>query len=160
MIHRDMESLRSDWRDLATATLRFMQADPEIRGAGYQVIVLETLRDLDVQMAYAVRSRIKARPGDGCNDLQWVQRFFAKAKVGWFPTAEENTRPSTWTLDSKHLDGLAFDAAPSKDGVNPDWNAPDAVWERMASIAEANGIVPGRHLPDRKKDSPHFEARS
>lgn len=159
MIHRDMESLRADWRDLAIITLRDMQADPVIKNAGYQIIVLETLRDVAVQMAYAVRSRIKARPEDGCTDLDWVHRFFAAAGLSWAPTAEENQRPSTWTLDSAHIKGHAFDAAPSRDGVNPAWDAPDAVWERMATIAEAHGVVPGRHFPDRKKDSPHFEAK-
>lgn len=158
MIHKDFECLRSDWRDLALTAFRAMQNDPQIEAAGYQVIVLETLRDLAVQMAYAVRSRMKARPEDGCTDLEWVRRFFAAAGL-WSPSAEENQRPSTWTIESKHIKGLAFDAAPSKDGVNPDWNAPDAVWERMATIAEAHGIVPGRHFPDMMKDSPHFEAR-
>jgi hypothetical protein len=66
--------------------------------------------------------------------------------------------PSTWTLDSKHTDGLAFDAAPSKDGINPDWAAPDAVWDRMAQIAEEKGLVAGRRW--KNKDSPHFEAKA
>ena len=158
MIHRDMESLRFDWRDLAIRTLREMQTDAQIKAAGYQVIVLETLRDLAVQMAYAARSRMHARPEDGCTDLQWVQRFFAAAGLSWAPTAIENMSPSTWTLDSMHIKGLAFDAAPSKDGINADWGASDAVWERMATIAEAHGIVAGRHF-GRKQDSPHFEAK-
>jgi hypothetical protein len=158
MIHKDFECLRSDWRDLAIVTFRAMQTDAQIKAAGYFIIPLETLRDLAVQMAYVVRSRIKARPEDPHDDLGWVQDFFRKAGLSWIPSAAENASPSTWTLDSAHIKGLAFDAAPSKDGINPDWSAPDWVWERMATRAEAYGIVPGRHFPDRKKDSPHFEA--
>jgi hypothetical protein len=159
MIHKDLECLRADFRDLAIPAVKEMREDEEIVKAKYGILILESWRELMVQMAYVVRSRIKARPEDGCTDLEWVRRFFVRAGLNWAPSAEENLKPSTWTLDSKHIDRLAFDAAPSLDGVNPDWNAPDWVWERMAVIAEKHGIAAGRRFPGRKQDSPHFEAR-
>jgi hypothetical protein len=155
-LHKDIASLDKSIQKKALECIAEMNADPEIKKAGYSVIILETLRDLAVQMAYAVKARIKALPTEEKTDLEWVRYFFRKAGLSWQPTEDENSRPSTWTLDSKHIDGLAFDAAPSKDGKNADWNAPDTVWERMAAIAEKNGFKAGRRW--KNQDSPHFEA--
>lgn len=156
-LHKDIGSLRKDIQTKATECLAEMNADPDIKKAGYSIIILETLRDLTVQMAYAVRARIKAHSTDDINDLQWVQNFFKRAGLTWSPSAEENKKPSTWTLDSRHIDGLAFDAGPSKNGAVVDWKAPDAIWDKMASIAEKHGFSAGRRW--KNKDSPHFEFR-
>ena len=154
-LHNDMALLDSRIRDRAISCVNEMKKDSVIVSAGYTVVVLETLRELAVQMAYAVKARIKARPEDGKTDLEWVRTFFKKAGLSWAPSANENMIPSTWTLDSRHIDGLAFDAAPSRDGKNPDWNAPDVIWDRMATIAEKHRFAAGRRW--KNKDSPHFE---
>jgi hypothetical protein len=145
LIHRDFDLLAPSFVDAAKASYSAMQADTEIRAAGYQVIVLETRRDLCVQMAYASRGRMPP---------EWVRRYFAAAGL-WTPTDAECGRASTWTLQSKHLEGLAFDAAPSRDGKSADWTAPAEVWERMAMIAEEHGLAAGRRW--KNQDSPHFE---
>lgn len=132
-------------------------ADSEVlREAGYKVIMLETLRDLAVQYAYAMRGRMVARPEDGMSSVQWIQKAFQKAGL-WQVSPSETARPSTWTLDSKHLEGKAFDAAPSKDGERPDWSAPEHVWEEMHRIGLQVGLRCGADFPGKQKDSPHYE---
>lgn len=141
----------------AAGTLAFddMCNDADIKSAGFRIILLEVRRSIAVQMAYAVKARIRALPEDARTDLEWVREFFRAAGLSWVPTKDENTRPSTWTLDSQHLIGMAFDAAPSRDGIKPAWDAPDWVWERMAVIAERRNLKAGRRW--KNKDSPHFE---
>jgi hypothetical protein len=151
----DLKDLNSKVRFDAMLAVQEMRDDPDIKAAGFQIILLEVLRPLPVQMAYAVKARIRALPEDARSDLEWVREFFRAAGLSWVPTKDENTRASTWTLDSKHISGLAFDAAPSRDGIKAAWDAPDWVWERMAVIAEKHGLKAGRRW--KNKDSPHFE---
>lgn len=56
---------------------------------------------------------------------------------------------------SPHNFGLAVDLCPLKDG-KPDWNAPDAIWKRMADTAKEYGLVPGYYFKS-IHDAPHFE---
>ena len=122
---------------------------------GYKVILLETLRDLAVQMAYAMRGRLVARPEDNLSSEQWIQKAFQKAGL-WQISKDETTRPNTWTLDSKHLEGKAFDAVPEKNGV-VDWNAPETVWEELHRIGLECGLICGADFPGKKQDRPHYE---
>lgn len=150
-----LDDLNPAIRNKAKAAFREMSEDREIAGAGLKIILVEALRTLPVQMAYAVKARIRALPEDARTDLEWVREFFRAAGLSWVPSKDENTRPSTWTLDSKHIDGMAFDASPSRDGIKAAWDAPDWVWERMAQLAEKNGLKAGRRW--KNKDCPHFE---
>jgi len=155
---KTMEALSEGFREQAKAALAAMREDKFLHDEGYPyVVVLETRRLLTVQMAYAVRGRFKALPGDPYDTEGWVRAFFREAGIPWVPSDAECTTPSTWTLQSKHIDGEAFDAAPSKDGVYPAWAAPDIVWERMATIAEAYGLAAGRRW--KNHDSPHFQKK-
>jgi hypothetical protein len=151
----NLDDLNPAIRDKAKTAFREMSEDKEIAGAGLKIILVEALRTLPVQMAYAVKARIRALPEDARTDLEWVREFFRAAGLFWVPSKDENTRPSTWTLDSKHIDGMAFDASPSRDGIKAAWDAPDWVWERMAQIAEKHGLKAGRRW--KNKDCPHFE---
>jgi len=92
---------------------------------GIPVIVLETRRELCTQMAYFSRGR-------GPKEL--VFAYFERCGL-WKLTEVEAATINTKTLYSKHLDGLAIDAAPVKDG-RPWWAAPREVWLRMFAIAE------------------------
>lgn len=150
-----LDDLNPEIQDRAKAAFSEMSEDPDIKAAGIKMLLCEVLRPLPVQMAYAVKARIKALPEDMRTDLEWVREFFRAAGLSWVPTKDENARASTWTLDSKHVVGMAFDAAPSRNGLNAAWDAPDWVWERMAVIAERHGLKSGRRW--KNKDSPHFE---
>lgn len=59
----------------------------------------------------------------------------------------------TWTLSSKHLQGLAFDVAFS--GANQYPNDPQ-LWARLGSIGESVGLTWGGRF--RKPDRPHFQS--
>ena len=120
----------------------------------YRVILLETLRDLAVKFAYYMRSRLTARNGDAYSSIGAVQKAFELAGL-WKISAAEASVPSTWTLESKHLKGEAFDAMPSKDGINPDWKAPQEVMEEMHRIGLQVGLRCGADF--KSKDSPHYE---
>jgi len=88
-------------------------------------IVLETRRELSTQMAYYSRGRAPA---------ELVRAYFARCGL-WTLTALEVATANTKTLYSKHIDGLAADIAPEKDG-KPWWDAPRKIWLLMFEIAE------------------------
>jgi len=155
-IHRSVELLVPACQVKCEDFLSMCEESEVLREAGYKVILLETLRDLAVQMAYAMRGRFVARTEDGMSSAQWIQKAFQKAGL-WQVSPSETARPSTWTLDSKHLEGKAFDAAPSKDGNSPDWNAPEAIWEELHRIGLQVGLRCGADFPGKQKDSPHYE---
>lgn len=156
MLHSEIALLRPAFQVKVEEFLKRCHDDSLLEAAGIQPVVLETLRELPVQMAYAVKARIRSLPEDGRADIDWVRDFFKAAGLGWVPSLAENERASTWTLKSKHLEGLAVDVAPSRDGRNPWWGAPDPAWKRMADISRDCGMSPGYYW-DGKKDSPHHE---
>lgn len=113
---------------------------------GYRIAVNETVRTLPVQMAYYSRGRM-ASASD-------VKAMFKAAGL-WELGDAEAMRKVTWTLESKHLRGLAFDAGPSKDGSEVDWGAPKEAWDAVARIGKALGLVCGAYWTT--PDPPHFE---
>lgn len=154
MIYRKITDLDPSFRASAQNFLNALDVELKSPASPFAIagvkgfVILETKRELPIQMAYATRGRM---PSD------WVKAYFKKANL-WQITDAEAAVISTWTLDSKHLDGKALDVAPSKDFVTPFWNAPDAVWDKMAAIAEACGLIAGRNWKG-KQDSPHFEMK-
>ena len=155
-LHTDIELLVPAAENKCRELLDLCGSSSVLQRLQYRVMILETLRELAVQMAYAVKSRIRARPEDGIQDADWTRMFFRKAGLSWSPTDAENRLPSTWTLDSKHIDGKAFDLALTKDGTNPDWNAPDEAWQEVWKIARSLGLTCGADFKN-KKDPGHFE---
>ena len=66
----------------------------------------------------------------------------------------------SWTIRSKHLDGMAIDVCPWEEFsmYGPDklaWNADNAVWEKLGEIGEALGLRWGGRW--KKRDLGHFE---
>jgi hypothetical protein len=141
--------------------------DPRMRGAaiklcrrcveeGIPVVVRETLRLLVVQIAYWLRGRAPA----------WVVKAVFKRCGLWAISDAEANTINTETLYSKHIDGLAMDLAPAKDGL-PWWDAPLEVWERIWAIAEdecgldacAGGKWQAWKKNGRPWDLPHIEWR-
>jgi len=69
-------------------------------------------------------------------------------------------RGVSWTLHSKHLDGLAIDICPYLvyDLHGPDkleWQTEDPVWQRLGAIGERLGLRWGGRWT--QKDMGHFE---
>lgn len=111
-------------------------------------IVVETRRELAVQMAYFSRGRMKPEE---------VQKMFAAAGL-WAIGTTDAAKPVTWTLASKHLEGRAVDIVPSLPNSPkvPDWTAPGVVWKVIGAAAKAEGLQWGGDWKDRM-DAPHVE---
>ena len=147
-----LEDLEPVFRDKATKALELMRSDEKLRALGVvSIIIVETRRTLATQMAYYSRGRM-GKP-------EYVRAMYEAAGL-YQPTDKECDTPNTWTLKSKHIDGLAVDLCPSKDGKACWWDAPDAVWQRMAQIAEDCGVAAGYRWAPPKQDKPHFEAKA
>jgi hypothetical protein len=155
-LHHDIESLDPSFQPTCRAFLAAAVSDPTLKRLGYVGAALnETWRELVTQFAYAMRGRLAARPEDDFSSAQWIEKAFIKAGLWQLGDAETKT-PVTWTLDSKHIERLAFDAGPSKDGKSVDWNAPAEAWEALHQIGLKLGLRCGADFKG-KKDSPHFE---
>ena len=145
-----LDGLSPKFKERVEAALDRMASDAELKALGVsRIIVVEGLRPLSRQMAYYSRGRMKTPD---------VQAMYLAAGL-YKPSDTEAQTPITWTLKSRHIDGLAVDLAPSQDGKSIWWTAPVAVWERMGLIGQSFGLEWGGTWPDRKKDSPHFESR-
>jgi hypothetical protein len=159
MTHSQIELLQPDFQVIVKRMIAQMEADPVIKAAGVIMILpRETLRDLDVQMAYYSRYLYNSTGGKADTArfyIAYVRAMFAAAGL-WVPTDKECLTPSTLTLKSKHLEGKAIDIAPSRDGKSPWWNAPEEVWQRMGEIGKAAGCRWGGDFKG-LNDSPHFE---
>ena len=147
-IKTDIGLLSTVFQAKARQLLSALKTDPVWTAAGYRPIVTETLRELPVQMAYDSRSRMP---------IADVRAMFAAAGL-WKLTDAEARTPVTWTLKSKHLDGLAVDIAPSKDGFSPAWNAPPGIWQRIGTHARELGLEWGGDWAG-KVDRPHVQGK-
>ena len=141
ILNTRIEDLRPD---VAEKCRRFLQA---CKDAGLDVRLNETKRARVLQMIYALQTFYPL------DEINLVRKEFGL----WAPTADENTRRATWTLRSKHCDGLAFDAVVYKDGL-PWWKAPRSVWEQMGTIGESCGLSWGGRW--KNTDCPHFEVEA
>jgi len=145
MIHNDLSLLKPSAENLVRAALEEMRNDPKLKELGVTSIgVLETKRDVEVQMAYYSRGRMQ---------VQDVKAMYKAAGL-YQIRDDEARRMVTWTLDSKHLKGEAADIVPNKGGV-PWWNAPDAVWKRMGELGTKAGLSWGGSW--KNADNPHYE---
>lgn len=144
-IHTNLDLLNDTIKEKASSALSAMQTDSELKRLGAdRVQVIETLRELSTQMAYYSR---------GLMPVANVQAMYSAAGL-WKIGEKEARQQITWTLDSKHIRGLAIDIAPVKGG-HVWWNAPHAVWERMGQIGESHGMLWGGRW--KNKDGPHYE---
>ena len=141
---RDIDRLKPE---LAKRTRAFLA---ELKKRGIEVIVLETDRTVDTQLAYYAQGR---KPLEEVNAL--------RKKAGLYLLTEaENKRIVTKTTQSRHFGGNAVDIAPVKDG-RVWWNAPEQVWQEIGAIGEACGLdwCAGGYEQVWGKgwDNPHFE---
>jgi peptidoglycan L-alanyl-D-glutamate endopeptidase CwlK len=140
-LHRDIESLAPEAQEKARAFLGELDAE-KIR-----YCVIETVRTLLVQKAYYAQGR---KPLEEINTLR-------RAAGLWEIGPEEGKRIITWTLDSRHLTGMALDLVPVDIDDSIMWNAPFETWEKIGSIGEKNGFEWGGRWKER--DLPHFEVK-
>jgi peptidoglycan L-alanyl-D-glutamate endopeptidase CwlK len=147
-----------DPKDLTLETQAKLFAFRERMDAeGIPWIITSTRRTEEEQKALYAQGR---HPLNVVNDL--------RVKAGMAPiTDKQNARPVTWTMKSKHIDGLAFDIAILKD-AKPTWEEKvdvdlDAVpdYTEAGMIGEAVGLVWGGRFRNKKglmePDFPHFQ---
>ena len=147
MIHKKITDLELSVQERFQKAYEEMNRSTKLKDLGAEsVAISETLRDLPTQMAYFVRGRM---------DPKYVKQFYAAAGLYEIGDVEART-VCTNTLRSNHMSGRAVDFVPVRNGALW-WNAPDAVWQVMGEIGEANGLKWGGRWKE-LKDSPHFEA--
>lgn len=73
--------------------------------------------------------------------------------------AQGRTKPGnivTWTLNSRHLKGTAFDVVIMENG-KPDWRVSNQKWAKMGEIAKMLGLLWGGYW--KTPDYPHLELK-
>lgn len=142
-----IKDLNKSVQSAAKKAYKAMNESETLKKLGVEkVIIVETKRDLAVQMAYYSRSRMK--------DPKFVKAMYKAAGL-YEPTISECNTANTQTLNSNHIKGIAIDFAPYKNGKIW-WNAPDSVWNEMGTIGKKYGFSWGGDWKD-FKDKPHFE---
>ena len=132
---RKLEDLDQRCQDAARKTLDALNADDELKNSGVVGwLVVETRRELSVQMAYFSRGRMAP---------DHVRMMYDAAGIKQQLTDKETQTAITTTLKSRHLSGLAMDIVPVKADGTVWWDAPVRVWMRMATIAEGFGWESG-----------------
>jgi peptidoglycan LD-endopeptidase CwlK len=74
--------------------------------------------------------------------------------------AQGRTKPGqivTWTKNSKHVDGKAFDIVITENG-KCDWNITNPKWTQAGKIGQIVGLVWGGSWA-KQRDFPHFELK-
>lgn len=142
-----IKDLNKSVQSAAKKAYKAMNESETLKKLGVEkVVIVETKRDLAVQMAYYSRSRMK--------DPKFVKAMYKAAGL-YEPTISECNTANTQTLNSNHIKGIAIDFAPYKNGKIW-WNAPDAVWNEMGIIGKIFGFSWGGDWKD-FQDKPHFE---
>lgn len=143
---KDLADLDPQIRSKATEAYQLMNESARLKALGVSAVAIsETKRDLAVQMAYYSRSRMR--------DINDVKKMYKAAGL-YIPTDQECITANTWTLTSKHLQGLAVDFVPMRNGLLW-WTAPVTIWEEMGRIGKSCGLKWGGDW--KNKDCPHFE---
>jgi len=124
------------------AASAFSRAILEMESEGIPYFISEARRSLLTQCLYALQGRLDEIP---YSDLEWACKTAGIRSPG-------NLR-ITWTLKSRHIDGLAVDIVPLKDG-KPDWTNQDM---RIVEAMKRAGFIWGGDW--KTPDKPHFELR-
>lgn len=142
-----LADLKEPFQQKARQAYTDMSNSTVLKSFGVEKIAIsETKRELSVQMAYYSRGRMS---------IEDVRKMYKAAGL-YTPTDAECKTPNTQTLQSKHIEGLAVDFVPVKDGKYW-WNAPSEVWNEMGNIGKAWGMKWGGDWKG-FSDTPHFEA--
>ncbi len=142
-----IKDLKKEIQPAANKAYKAMNNSAALKKLGVEkVVIVETKRDLAVQMAYYSRSRMK--------DPKDVKAMYKAAGL-YEPSDWECKTANTQTLNSNHIKGIAIDFAPFKAGKIW-WDAPDPVWNEMGNIGKKYGFSWGGDWTG-FVDKPHFE---
>lgn len=114
-------------------------------------IVYEGKRSRERQTAYYAQGR---------RSLEEVNALREAAGL-YLLRGDRDNYKITWTLGSKHIDGLAMDVLPVDGGGNPTWDL-GHYGKAFASIRACGrlaGLVCGADWPAPQTDWPHYEMR-
>jgi len=115
-----------------------------------QYIVFEGFRTVAVQEAYFAQGR---------QSLEEVNKLRQKAGL-WQLRSEKDNYTITWTLKSKHIDGLAMDVLPVDGRGNPTWDLAH-YGQQFTAIRECGreaGLICGADW-EKTPDWPHYEIK-
>lgn len=145
---RDIESLTPSMQVKARALVASLKA------SGIAHAIIETRRTAAVQRAYYAQGR---QPLEDVNRLRRDAGLYLLSEA-------ENKRIITKTLNSRHLDGEAFDIVPLNAAGKPWWNAPSEIWKRIGELGESVGLEWGGRWGATDKalgwDCPHFQDKA
>jgi hypothetical protein len=113
--------------------------------------VYEGLRSKTVQEAYFAQGR---------ESLAQVNE--KRKAAGLYPLAgDKQNYKITWTMNSKHLSGLAMDILPVDGRGNPTWDLAHyrGRFEEIVRCGREAGLVCGADWPEPQQDWPHYEAK-
>jgi peptidoglycan L-alanyl-D-glutamate endopeptidase CwlK len=114
-------------------------------------IIFEGVRTEKVQAAYFAQGR---------EPLETVNRARKDAGL-YLLTSEKQNYKITWTLKSKHLEGLAMDILPAKLNGEPTWDLAHyrRQFELIRDAGRSAGLVCGADWPEAQRDWPHYEVK-
>jgi hypothetical protein len=110
-------------------------------------VVFEARRTVAVQEAYYAQGR---EPLDEVNKKR-------KAAGLYLLRSEKDNYPITWTLKSKHIDGLAMDVLPADGSGNPTWDLAHyrKTFETIRDCGKKTGLTCGADW--NPPDWPHYQ---
>lgn len=114
-------------------------------------IIFEGKRSVRVQEAYYAQGR---EPLEKVNFLRKLAGLYL------LKTEKENYM-ITWTLKSKHIEGLAMDILPVDGRGNPTWDLAHyrRQFETIRNCGRAAGLECGADWADPQTDWPHYEIK-
>jgi hypothetical protein len=117
-----------------------------------QYIIFEGRRTIAVQQAYFAQGR---------QPLEEVNRLRQIAGLWLLRSENDNKNPITWTMDSKHINGLAVDVLPVNGAGNPTWDLTHfrLPFETIRDCGKMAGLICGADWASPHTDWPHYEFR-
>jgi len=114
-----------------------------------QYIVFEGRRSMQTQEAYYAQGR---KPLNEVNELRKLAGLYLLR-------SEKDNYQITWTLKSKHIDGLAMDVLPVDGAGNPSWDLAHyrQQFEQIRNCGRDIGLVCGADWKSPQTDWPHYE---
>lgn len=114
-----------------------------------QYHIVEGRRSERVQKAYYAQGR---------DPLPLVNAL--REAAGLYPLrGEKDNYVITWTLKSKHIEGLAMDVVPVDGAGSPTWDIAHyrAAFEKILRCGRDAGLICGADWPEPQTDWPHYE---
>ena len=114
-----------------------------------QYIVFEGRRTVQVQEAYFSQGR---------SSLDEVNLLRKNAGL-YLLRSEKDNYIITWTMNSKHIDGLAMDILPTNGAGDPTWDLTHyrKIFETIRSCGRKAGLECGADWPATNTDWPHYQ---